>query len=188
MSDRATFLAERATGIGSCKNRYEIRGDSSVIILDTQKGPVEAVIDTSDLALVLSAPFKWSAAYDKRHDTWYAQFITARPNRRTISLHRFITSAPAGFEVDHWDHDGLNNRRSNLKVVTTSVNQLNRRGPSSRSKTGILGVSWNVAHRKFRAQVRIAGKEHYLGGFSTKEEAADALRKFREERGISCQL
>ena len=33
-------------------------------------------------------------------------------------MHRLIMNAPLGMLVHHMDHDGLNNRRANLMLVT----------------------------------------------------------------------
>lgn len=42
-----------------------------------------------------------------------------------IFLHRLITQCPDGFEVDHQNHDGLDNRRANLRVGTHAENMRN---------------------------------------------------------------
>lgn len=47
--------------------------------------------------------------------------------RRTIRLHRFLMDAPEGMDVDHIDHDGLHNCRSNLRVVEPDENKQNVR-------------------------------------------------------------
>lgn len=168
------------------KNSFEVRGEVTAIFLDRMDGStMETIIDTADLALASAINGRWHAAYDKRHKTYYASHVTPRPYRTTLSLHRVITGAAKGAEVDHLDHDGLNNKRSsNLKVGSTSANQLNRLGPTSRSKSGILGVSWNIDVRKWRAQIRVNGVAHYLGAFDSKEDAGLALAKFRADRGL----
>lgn len=166
-------------------NRYEVRGDITVIFIRKQDGSeLEAMIDTADLPKASSIRGRWHPAYDKRHGVTYVAHGTPKPFRVTILLHRFITDAPRGTEVDHWDHDGLNNRRENLRVVDVSTNQLNRLGPSSRSTTGVLGVTFSATVGKFQAAIRIQKKQVYLGTFETKEDAAAALRQLRMERGL----
>src|SRR3990167_2833786 len=58
----------------------------------------------------------------------YARRSNSRGRRpRTIYMHRVIMNAPSGLVVDHIDGNGLNNQRSNLRVVTARENLWNRR-------------------------------------------------------------
>jgi hypothetical protein len=73
--------------------------------------------------------------------------------------------------TDHINHDGLDNRRSNLRPVTPAQSAANRRpqiGSSSRYK----GVQWSTRGRKWSAVINVAGRRRYLGLFVDEEEAA----------------
>jgi len=48
---------------------------------------------------------------------------------------------PKGKQVDHWNHDTLDNRKGNLRIVTNRQNNENRNGAYKNSKSGIRGVS-----------------------------------------------
>jgi hypothetical protein len=92
---------------------------------------------------------------------------------RKIYMHRLIT----GFaEVDHWDGNGLNNQRSNLRDATRAQNQGNARkhpGCSSRFK----GVYWSrgkSGNGKWQAYIGVNHRSRYLGRFDSEEEAARA--------------
>lgn len=91
---------------------------------------VRVKIDTADLPKVLSVSSKWLIAnFYPRGWRMYAYIRQRDPQRgqsRTIYLHRVITDAPAGMEVDHINHDSLDNRRCNLRVVTHKQNLNNR--------------------------------------------------------------
>lgn len=57
------------------------------------------------------------------------------------SIHRHILNPPKNKQVDHINHNTLDNRKCNLRLVTRSENQQNKNGALSNSKTGIRGVS-----------------------------------------------
>lgn len=103
---------------------------------------------------------------------WYA---TRKPN---LFMHRVIMKAPSGKKVDHARHYPLSekiidNRRSNLRVCTNSQNICNqrpRRGGSSRFK----GVSWHKSAKKWRSQIKVNGKQKYLGHYDDELMAARA--------------
>jgi len=91
----------------------------------------------------------------------------------TVRMHRQIMVAPKSLLVDHIDHNGLNNRRSNLRVCTNSQNQHNQRirlGGRSKYK----GVVWHHRDRCWVAQIRINGRRLYLGCFDNEVDGAIA--------------
>ena len=75
--------------------------------------------------------------------------------------------------IDHINGNGMDNRIANLREATQSENHQNRRRQSN-NKSGFIGVSWNTRERKWRSTIQIGGKQTFLGGFSTKEEAYSA--------------
>ena len=74
------------------------------------------------------------------------------------------------------DCDGLNNRRSNLRLATPSQNMQNSRIPSNNS-SGFKGAFWHKRERKWQAQIKLNGKKKHLDYFDTVEEAAAAYDK-----------
>lgn len=79
--------------------------------------------------------------------------------------------------IDHINGNGLDNRITNLRLVTRSTNQRNR-GACKRNSTGIKGV-YPTENGTFAAQC--GGK--YLGAFKTIETAAAARAAAEEGRG-----
>jgi hypothetical protein len=109
---------------------------------------------------------------------WYARSTT---NPR-IWLHRLITGAPADLDVDHRDHDTLNNQRDNLQVATRSQNQHNRKGARVDSLTGVRGVTY-ISKRyasPWRAYAQFDGVKYYFGHHKTKAEAEHAAIEGRK--------
>ena len=83
-----------------------------------------------------------------------------------------------GLEVDHINHVRDDNRLSNLRFVTRTVNQRNR-SRNSNNTTGVMGVYYHKGARKYMASIRVDGVQIHLGYFSTLEGAAK-VRKAAE--------
>jgi hypothetical protein len=131
-----------------------------------------AFVDDEDYDRVIAAG-PWRAHPD--HGTVYAMRSVRKDGKWTTqSLHRFILGLTAQeILVDHRDHKGLNNCRSNLRVATPAQNGANRRkrnGTTSRFK----GVCWDKRLQKWRARIGINGKHKHLGFFDNEADAAYA--------------
>ena len=78
-------------------------------------------------------------------------------------------------DIDHIDGNPANNKLSNLRDVTHSVNLQNRKSATSKNKTGFLGVV--KRKNKYAAHVTKNGKQVYLGLFETAELAHKAYKE-----------
>lgn len=78
-------------------------------------------------------------------------------------------------QIDHINGNPSDNRISNLREAKNFQNSRNRLAQRN-SKTGILGVSWSKAARKFRVQIKANGEIIHIGVFSTVKEAAAARK------------
>lgn len=109
--------------------------------------------------------------------TGYVRRAVPRVNGRnaTIDMHRLIVECPQGQCVDHVDRNKLNNRRSNLRLATNSLNQANRR--SKRGENSLKGFTWNRASGKWQASIKKDGKYKHLGMFDTAEDANKAYEQ-----------
>lgn len=136
-----------------------------------------ALIDESDQPLV--SGFKWFAA--DGHRTRYAHrtvnlMLPAGKTARIIRMHRLILEAKTGDIVDHVNGNGLDNRRTNLRIVSHAENCQNRIGIRSDNKSGANGVCLHPSGR-WRAYITINGKRNWLGAFSSFEAAVMARRE-----------
>ncbi|SMQ75797.1 AP2 domain-containing protein [Bacillus sp. OV166] len=151
------------------KNDYEVRGDVTAIFLNSPKyGPLETFIDTQDLPRVQEFPNKWYARWDPSINGFYC---VGNSKQGTVIMHRWILGAPKNIHVDHYNHETLENVKSNLRLLTNAENQQNRNGAHKQSKSGIRGVYWNKQHKKWRAQIGLNGKDIFLGYFDDIQEA-----------------
>lgn len=91
----------------------------------------------------------------------------------TLCMHRLIMDARDGEELDHINHDPLDNRRCNLRFCTRSQNVANTRKHSN-NKSGFKGVSWHKSSMKWRAVINMNGKHTHIGSFVNIEDAVAA--------------
>ncbi len=85
-------------------------------------------------------------------------------------MHRVILDCPSNLEVDHKNHNGLDNRRSNIRVVTRSQNQHNKTINSKK----VTGVYFDEKTGKWRASIGLNGKRFHIGYFTLKKDAINA--------------
>jgi HNH endonuclease/AP2 domain len=130
----------------------------------------EAVIDAADASLVEG--WNWIAVVQSRR-VYAARTDRADNQRRDIRMHRVLMGEPDGFDVDHINGDGLDNRRANLRIATRAENLRNQR-LSLRNTSGFKGVCWDKDKGKWRAQIKLNWGNHYLGLYTTPEEAHQA--------------
>jgi len=117
---------------------------------------------------------------NKRHG-YYQVNLNGKP----YLLHRLLAQAfipnPENKPfVDHIDGDPLNNSLSNLRWCTYTENGRNRKKHRNNT-SGYKGVYFNKAAGKWRARIKINGKNKSLGYFHTKEEAAAAYEAAAKE-------
>lgn len=88
--------------------------------------------------------------------------------KECVYLHREINKTPSGFHTDHINRNKLDNRRSNLRTVTSAENQLNT-GLRVDNTSGERGIS--KKGNKWQVHLRRNGNKYFLGNFDTIEEA-----------------
>ncbi len=126
-----------------------------------------ALVDDEDYAYL--SQFKWNAKKSPR-----SIYAKRKINNRDVTLHRFILGiSDPSIKIDHWDGDGLNNQRHNLRVANDQQNQRNRR-LNLNSTSGFKGVTWRKDLKKWNAALEIKTKRLHLGYFDCPLEAACA--------------
>jgi AP2 domain len=101
-------------------------------------------------------------------------------NRVQIQMHNELLRLCRPFRrIDHINGCKWDNTKANLRLVSPSVNQQNRR-TNSRNSTGYKGVSYNPTHRsykKFKASINKDYRSRTIGYYVTAKEAAEAYDK-----------
>lgn len=140
-----------------------------------------ALVDDEDYERLIVHPWYAKASSTKvgtkRIYTYYAYRCFRNPAdmRRNIhvSMHRQILGlTDPHILVDHANRNGLDNRRSNLRICTHSQNCVNTQRTQ---KSGFRGVYFHQA--RWVAQLTSNRVYHYLGRFRTAQEAAIAYDK-----------
>lgn len=146
------------------RNEIILHENSAVMIIRNKTNDIvaSALIDLEDVDRVASR--KWNVIPDARH-----VYIYCKTPKHT-KLHRFILNYDGDKEIDHINHDTLDNRKANLRIVTRSENASN--------------TNATCIHRKRNAwyfEIVRYGRRFRQGGFKTYEDAEAALRKCKQE-------
>jgi hypothetical protein len=92
-------------------------------------------------------------------------------------------------DIDHRDTVRSNNAFANLREAADFPNQQNIRKATCRSSTGVLGVfPSGTSSTRFRASVRVSGKNLGLGTFGSKTEAYAAYVIAKRKLHLGCTL
>ena len=145
-----------------------------------------AIVDPEDYEPL--SKHKWHAVKSK--NTFYAvrRIHIGKNKWKHIKMHREILDPPDHLYVDHINHNGLDNRKANLRTAThrqNSYNRINfRKNPSSKYK----GVSWKKRTKKWNVQISYDGKSKAIGSFDNESDAAkaydEAAKKYHKEFAV----
>lgn len=131
------------------------------------------LIDTEDYDSVIR--YSWCLIRSGR--TKIIKYARARVNGSKILLHRFLMNPPPDRDVDHKNHNGLDNRKHNLRMCTDSQNRGNRKS-NYNSTSGHKGVTWLANSNKWRVRISNGrGCSRTIGLFTDAHDAACAYNK-----------
>lgn len=138
----------------------------------------EIYVDDDDFDLVKQ--FVW------RVDKW-GYVVTSIHNKSkgtcfVMKMHRLIMGNVGDLNVDHINHDKLDNRKSNLRACTFHQNSMNKKIRID-SKHPYKGVYSQHKHGKTKYFARCRGSEKhvYTKGYDTIEEAALAYNAIAKD-------
>lgn len=106
-------------------------------------------------------------------------YVMMNVSKRKVLAHRMAWLWVYGYlpnaEIDHINGNKADNRISNLRIASRCENQMNV-AITVANTSGIKGVCYNKLASKWQAYIQANNKRHYLGLFSSKENAAEAYR------------
>lgn len=176
--NKNNYCCELCRTNGSQKaNNIKIFDDHAQIIINSPKfGEHITYIDLEDVEKINKV--RWCLYFDTTVNGFY---VHAHGKNGTLRLHRLIMDCPKDMQVDHIDRQTLNNRRSNLRIVTNQINSINKMKAFKNNKNGQLNVSWSNTNNLWRVRFRIDGKEKYVGGYRNYDEAVKVANLKRKE-------
>lgn len=132
-----------------------------------------ALIDDEDVPLIKR--WKWRAQWKPNIKSFYAvrskNSADVKGAPETIRMHRVIMNYPENLQVDHINHNTLDNCKRNLRIVTNKENQQNRIRANKNSISGRLNISWLETTQKWRVKIGVNGREVDFGCFTSLREA-----------------
>lgn len=143
--------------------------------LDVANSTVPAILD-ADLE---PGDWAWRLEKSNKGGAYVCRNVGEAHGRRRIYLHRWVLGLHPtdSRRVDHINGDPLDNRRANLRIVTTAQNAQNQgsRGGSSKYR----GVTWDRTKSRWRAQGMLNGKCFFLGRYHSEDEAGAVAAEWR---------
>jgi hypothetical protein len=142
-----------------------------------------AIVDPEDYDRL--AKFKWHVCKSVR--TFYAvRSLTngKKEKRKNMRMHNFILNLPDGLHCDHINHNGLDNRKANLRRATCAQNIRYAQKTRNKFQSNYKGLF----HRRdgmWRALITVNGRRIYVGSFKSETDAAkaydEAAKKYHGE-------
>jgi len=131
-----------------------------------------AIVDPEDYERL--AGYKWFAARFERGFYALRTGKDSKGRQRNVRMHRVILGEPKGKIIDHINHNGLDNRRANLRVVTRQQNTWNKRKQRGNCSSQYKGVTLFKRVGKWQARIICNGKSIFIGYFDDQIAAARA--------------
>ena len=163
--DNLTTYKPRLRG---SKNDYKIMDDYVIIYIYRKNGEIlEAYIDLEDLDKFFKWEYSWGA--NKNSKNYYYVITNIYHNKRdgispqTMYLHQYILDYPEDCDIDHRNHNELDNRKNNLRISPHDNNNKNRKSKNSNNKSGYRNVYWNTKDERWVVTLQIEGKRKIEG-------------------------
>ena len=154
-------------GISKKSNEYDLESESYGIGYTT-KGE-KFLFDKEDYDLIKDYCWSYKEGYLRARD---------RTRKKNIRMNRLVMNVldnpdPLLIVVDHINHNTFDNRKENLRIVTQQHNTFNG-SLRSNNTSGKTGVSYITNRMKWRASIKVNGKNIHLGMFSDFNDAVKA--------------
>lgn len=156
---------------GRCNNKWNIFADRCECIVSSKNGDNKTfIIDPED--------------YDKvSTKVWHINdfgYVISWINGKHCRLHRLIMEPPNNMDIDHINHNTLDNRKCNLRICTRQQNSMNQKKKINNT-SGTPGVVFDKRSNFWMATIKYKYKRIYLGCYKSKDDAIKS-RKCGEQK------
>ena len=160
--------------------QHNYDGTTIIFIRSPKYGDKKVMVNTEDYYNLELSKHRWylRRGGNKHRDVFYAQ--TYR-NKKTLSIHGLIIGIREGYIIDHINGNGLDNRKNNLRHLTSRENSRNKNyGWGEIKYKGVSAIKnkrknpSKAFFNRFSATIVEKGKRIKIGAFQTAEEAAIA--------------
>ena len=162
----------------STKNKFIIKEFDTyaeIYVTDKQNKVFKILIDLDDVEFAKNCTF--SLKYDETINGYY---VRCRYKNKSYLFHRLVMKCPKDMQIDHINHDTLDNRKQNLRICTAKVNNQNKVINNSKS-SGHRNIYWKPKLNKWEVGLQINYKKIYIGVFSKLEDAIQAAKQARQK-------
>ena len=162
-SNECRYLAKRGNNIIYYENNY------AYMLLTKGTETKKVLFDKNDVEKVNQ--YKWHLHYrkkDNRYDCCTNTF-GSHNNRHYMNMPKFLLDYYGNLTIDHINRNSLDNRRSNLRVVTQFENNQNK----GNNKSGCVGVCWDKNRNKWH----VTYKSKNIGRFDNFQDAVKARKQ-----------
>lgn len=138
--------------------------------ISIEKSTLVALVDDADYTYLTN--WTWCIANGYVQCTDYSTGL-----RKLHYMHCLLVT---GAEIDHIDGNPLNNQRSNLRAVTRTQNNANRRVDGNKTATTTSqykGVCWNKGKQNWHTQIKYLRHKYHIGYFHNEIDAAKAYNE-----------
>lgn len=157
-------------------NDFEISEEGVWVFCRNRQGEISGkfLIDREDLEKVIIKKWRF----------WKNQFFTG--NYKPISIYRYLLQPKENEVVDHINGKVWDNRRCNLRITSQQNNLINK-AMQINNKSGVAGVCWDKARKRWAVEIRLKYVRVHLGRYDRIEDAVWAryvaeIQVFKEYR------
>lgn len=154
-------------------------------LYDKDKEKHTYYVDLEDWDRIINFPYRWTI--EKNNKCYYLRstIYLGSENGKSVNtrpiLHRWILNYKGKNRIDHINHNGLDNRKKNLRIIEACKNSEHRESKNCNNKTGYRNVFWNNRIQKYTVSLCHNYKTIHIGDFDDVDKAGLVAEEARKK-------